>query len=273
MNNKKIYTIGYTLFQDRNGINLENLFMTLKKYNIDFLIDIRSVPFSKQYPQCNADNLKAAGNQFGIRYIHMPELGAKASPILDVFSKASDIFFEKEVFPISKTNRPEKEKLNANDEIVDFNKFRHEEHFQDGLKRIETAYDKNFTLALMCSEKNPMDCHRYFLISKALEQKFGDWLSILHIVQNRNGHVYTVTNRELDIQLKDEIFNKEVIKKMNIYNSTFNEEFKEIPPKIYNYYGNNNINKANDFCDRYWNLIHGWKKPNSINNNKYENYD
>ena len=64
MNNKKyIYTIGYTLFQKGNAIDIENLFETLRIYDINFLVDVRSVPFSKQYPQCNADNMKNAGNR------------------------------------------------------------------------------------------------------------------------------------------------------------------------------------------------------------------
>ena len=58
MNKKYIYTVGYTLFQQGNTINVNNLFDTLKKYDINFLVDVRSVPFSKQYPQCNADNMK-----------------------------------------------------------------------------------------------------------------------------------------------------------------------------------------------------------------------
>ena len=45
--------------------------------------------------------------------------------------------------------------------------------------------------------------------------------------------------------------------------------FGESP--LNNYYGNTQEEKINDFCDRYWNLMHGWKKYNTINNN--EAYD
>jgi len=111
MNKKYIYTVGYTLFQQGNAINVNNLFDTLKKYDINFLVDVRSVPFSKQYPQCNADNMKIAGKHFGIPYMNMPEIGAKASSQQEVFSKASDIFFEQEIFPIAKSYRPEKNRI------------------------------------------------------------------------------------------------------------------------------------------------------------------
>ena len=110
MSKLKLYTLGYTLFQNGNMIDIEKMLNTLKDFKVSHLVDVRSVPYSKQFPQCNADNLKLASKHFSISYGHMPELGAKASPMQDVFSKASDIFFE-DIFPISKSNRPEKTEL------------------------------------------------------------------------------------------------------------------------------------------------------------------
>ena len=134
MNKQKLYTLGYTLFQNGAVIDIEKLFKTLKELNVSHLVDVRTIPYSKQYPQCNTDNLKVAGKHFSISYIHVPELGAKASYLQDVFSKASDIFFE-DIFPIPKSNRPENTELYANEEIVDFQKFRKDEYFSDGIKK------------------------------------------------------------------------------------------------------------------------------------------
>lgn len=253
---KYIYTVGYTLFQQNETIDIGNLFDTLKKYGIDFLIDVRSVPSSRHYPQCNADNLKIAGKNSGVEYMSMLELGAKAGDQQDVFSMASDIFFEKEVFPIAKSYRPEKTELHGSDEIVDFRKFRHDDLFAGGLKRIEDAYGKGFTLCLMCSEKNPMDCHRYFLISKALEQRFGDWLEVRHIIGKTDGSMGYISNRELDKQVEEFVCEKrQVLRPM----------FKDDVLK--NYFGTNEQEKINDFCDRYWNLLHGWKRFGDNNEN------
>lgn len=259
MSNKYIYTVGYTLFQQGNFIDVENLFNKLKEFNVDFLVDVRSVPFSKQYPQCNADNMKLIGKKLGIPYMNMPEIGAKANSQQEVFSKASDIFFEHEVFPISKSYRPEKTELLEFEEIVDFNKFRHEECFISGLKRIEAAYDKNFTLCLMCSEKKPMDCHRYFLISKAIEQRFGDWLEVRHIVENVDGSIGFVSNCDLDKQLE-----KLVCEKKHVLVPMFKNVILD------KYIGETEQEKLNDFCDRYWNLLHGWKRYNYNNNEEYD---
>ncbi|MDR1881903.1 MAG: DUF488 domain-containing protein [Prevotella sp.] len=267
MDKQKLYTLGYTLFQNRKDIDIEKIFKTLEEFNVSHLVDVRSIPYSKQYPQCNADNLKVASKHFSISYIHIPELGAKASHLQDVFSKASDIFFE-DIFPISKSNRPENTELYVDEEIVDFQKFRKDEYFSNGIKRIERAYDNNYTLALMCSEKRPVDCHRYFLVSKKIEQKFGDWIEVEHIIQNQNGKIDTVSNENLNKQLSEIVLNKSEIKNLDVLNSTFFE-----PAKIDNYLGKTEQEKVNDFCDRYWNLMHGWKKETNKNNNNFEEYD
>lgn len=267
MENLKLYTLGYTLFQSGALIDVEKMLKTLKDFNVSHLVDVRSMPYSKLFPQCNANNLKIAVKYFSVSYIHMPELGAKASHLQDVYSKASDIFFE-DIFPISKSNRPENIDLYADEEIVDFQKFRNDEYFSDGIKRIEKAYDNNYTLALMCSEKRPIDCHRYFLVSRKIEQKFGDWIDVEHIIQGPNGKVDTVSNEMLNKQLLEIVLNKSEIKELDILNSTIFE-----PAKIDNYFGRKQEERINDFCDRYWNLLHGWKKTRNINNNNLKEYD
>lgn len=265
MDKQKIFTIGYTLFAGRTGIDLENMFAVLRSYSISYLADVRSVPFSKQYPQCNSNVLKTAGEKFSVPYIHIPELGAKASPEQDVFSKASDIFFD-DIFPIAASNRPEKTKLNIDDEIVDFQKFRNDDFFNQGIKRVQRAYDKNFTLALMCSEKEPINCHRYFLVSRKLEQCFGDWLEVEHIVKNKSGEITTVSNSQLNEELERMVFAKDEVKKLNL---TQGDLTGRIP--INDYFGKTIKEKQADFCDRYWNLMHGWKKvTNNQNNYDYD---
>lgn len=265
MSKLKLYTLGYTLFQNGNMIDIEKMLNTLKDFKVSHLVDVRSVPYSKQFPQCNADNLKLASKHFSISYGHMPELGAKASPMQDVFSKASDIFFE-DIFPISKSNRPEKTELFDYEEIVDFQKFRNDEYFSEGIKRIEKAYENQFTIALMCSEKRPVDCHRFFFVSKKIEEKFGDWIEVLHITKNKNGEIETVSNENINTELSEVIFNKTEIKKLDVLTSSFFES-----AKIENYFGNTLQDKKNDFCDRYWNLLHGWKL--NKNNKNYNEYD
>lgn len=267
MDKQYLYTIGYTSFMrtndldidKSNNLDLDRLFATLKEYQVNYLCDVRSVPYSGQFPDANAKYLKLKGKEYGIPYVHMPELGAKAQADQDVFSPACEVFFENEVFPIAKSNRPEKTELQGSDEIVDFNKFRYDEFFVSGLKRIEVAYEKGFTLCLMCSEKQPMDCHRYFLIGKALHNKFSDWLEVRHIVM-RQGKSEVITQSQLDSELENIVFERRGINKDEILTpSLFGDSVLD------KYYGETQQEKLNDYCDRFWNLRHGWKKGN-LNN-------
>ncbi|MBY0425900.1 MAG: DUF488 domain-containing protein [Cytophagales bacterium] len=143
----EIFTIGSSLLTESEFLN------NLRKYNIDALVDVRSVPFSNFTPQFNENNLKIFLRKNKIHYIPMSkEFGAR---------------------------RVEKDAYSGNK--VDFIKTANLPIFKEGIKRIEKGLKKGLRIALMCTEKDPLDCHRFILVSRNLKKELGVDVNHIHI--------------------------------------------------------------------------------------------
>jgi len=148
---KKIYTIGHSIF------SFENFYTSLSKNKIDVVVDVRSVPYSRFADWFNKESLKEFLKSKNIYYIFMGDmLGA----------------------------RWEDESVLFEDGKVDFEKVKETKRFQNGIDRIINGIEKGYNIALMCSEKEPFDCHRFVLISSFLKENFKD-LDILHIFEDK----------------------------------------------------------------------------------------
>ncbi|KJJ84993.1 protein containing DUF488 [Candidatus Omnitrophus magneticus] len=79
-------------------------------------------------------------------------------------------------------------------EMVDFKKVRETIGFRHGIDKLVTGINRGLKLCLMCSEKDPFDCHRFVLVSYALAKK---GIEIKHILANGN----IITNNELEERL------------------------------------------------------------------------
>lgn len=146
----KVYTIGHSTH------NVEYFFELLKRHNLSCVIDVRSTPYSQYNPQFNMETLKAFLNDREIVYAHLgKEFGARHT-------------------------KPEL--LDANGQ-VDFLKVWQTEEFKRGIKRLYDAVDQGYRVALMCSESNPMDCHRFSMISRQLKKEGFD---VIHILPDGN---------------------------------------------------------------------------------------
>ncbi len=129
-----IYTIGYGNRPMKKFIEL------LKQYNISYLIDIRSRPYSRFNPDFSKEALEKHLRQFGIRYVFMGDtLGG----------------------------RPDDGSC-YEDGRVDYAKIHEKPFFQQGITRIQTAWEKQLYVALMCSEAKPHECHRGKLVGNTL---------------------------------------------------------------------------------------------------------
>ncbi len=158
MSKKIIFTIGHSTHA------LEHLLALLNAQGITCVIDVRSTPYSRIAPQFNKDTLLSTLKQNEIVYAHFEqEFGARHTKpsLLDADGK------------------------------VDFDKVRASAEFARGVQRLETALEQGYNLALMCSEANPFDCHRFALISYQLIQEN---FQVNHILQDGR----LVTNDELE---------------------------------------------------------------------------
>jgi len=145
---KKIFTIGHSTHKLDNFANL------LKKHNINVVVDVRSMPYSKYVNWFNKENLTFFLKRNKFFYIFMGNsLGARWED--------RGVIFE--------------------DGRVDFSKVMETKKFQDGISRILRGVEKGYNIALMCSEKEAFDCHRFSLISRFLRDK----LDIYHIYPNK----------------------------------------------------------------------------------------
>jgi uncharacterized protein (DUF488 family) len=142
-----IYTIGY------GKRALDEFVAVLQANGIAYLVDVRSAPYSRFKPEFSRDALEAALRQHGIGYVFMGrELGG----------------------------RPE-DSACYTDGKVDYERVRESAPYQQGIARLERAYDQQQRVVLMCSEGKPEECHRSKLIGATLDTA---GIAVCHIDEN-----------------------------------------------------------------------------------------
>jgi uncharacterized protein (DUF488 family) len=122
---------------------LERFMALLQQYRVTALADVRSMPYSRFSPQFNRTPLKEHLSENGIRYVFLGrELGA----------------------------RPEDPSCYI-DGRVQYRKLAQTALFMSGIERVTKGAAK-YRIALMCAERDPLDCHRTLLIGRALVDLF-----------------------------------------------------------------------------------------------------
>ena len=126
-----LYTIGHSNHSQERFLQL------LQSYHVDCLIDVRSIPASNYNPQFNQEALDSFLRGKGIAYVFMGhEFGARR---LDSLDDTGQVDFEKAVDTDS---------------------------FQQGITRMRKILNDYQHVTLMCSEANPLTCHRFALVAR-----------------------------------------------------------------------------------------------------------
>ena len=130
-----IYTIGHSTHPIERFVEL------LQRHGIQILADVRSTPFSRFNPQFNRASLGHSLASAGIRYEFMgEELGARTSDPT-CFENGRVSYARLAATPL----------------------------FQRGLARVREAAATQ-RIAIMCAEREPLDCHRTILVARELER-------------------------------------------------------------------------------------------------------
>ncbi len=169
-----LYTIGCSI------LSLDDFIHNLKINNINVVADVRSIPYSRTTPQFNREILRNRLKDEGILYGDFSkEFGARRIEF-DAYEKNQVSFDKTKRLPV----------------------------FFNGINRIQNGLSMGYSIALMCTEKNPLDCHRFSLVSRGIFEMTG--IEAFHIMIDAS----LVTTEQLENQmlkefgLEDDLFSE-----------------------------------------------------------------
>lgn len=149
MTTHTVFTIGHSTHSISAFLSL------LQKHGITAVADVRSMPVSRFTPQFNRYAMERALSDTDIKYVFLgKELGARTED-LTCYS----------------------------DGRVRYDRLARTSNFISGIKRLRNG-SLSERIAVMCTEQEPLDCHRCVLVSRVLEE---DGIAVRHI--HGDGHV------------------------------------------------------------------------------------
>lgn len=132
-----VFTIGHSTHPFEKFVEL------LKVWSVSAIADVRSAPYSRWQPQFNSDALPQRLAEHGIAYVFLGrELGGRGADE-SVFDDHGRVVYGRIAKSVA---------------------------FREGLRRVQFGQTR-MRLALMCTERDPLECHRGLLISRALVAK------------------------------------------------------------------------------------------------------
>ncbi|HTK08121.1 MAG TPA: DUF488 domain-containing protein [Ktedonobacteraceae bacterium] len=139
-----IYTIGH------GNRSIADFIALLQRYQISYVADVRSQPYSRYMPHFSKNALEQALHAQHLHYLYLGEtLGGR---------------------PLDRSCYV--------DGKVDYALVREKPWYLQGIQRLRTAWEKQLTVALMCSELKPQECHRGKLIGNTLLEQ---GITVAHI--------------------------------------------------------------------------------------------
>ena len=130
-----VLTIGHSTH------SLEAFVALLRQHGVTALADVRSAPYSRFNPHFNRDALEQSLIAYGIKYVFLGrELGARSD--------------DQSCYENGR---------------VQYSRLARTDLFRSGIDRVIRGAN-DYRIALMCAEKEPLDCHRTLLVARALAE-------------------------------------------------------------------------------------------------------
>ncbi|MFC6881530.1 MULTISPECIES: DUF488 family protein [Actinomadura] len=149
MTSSTIFTIGHSAHSFSIFQNL------LRKHEITAVADVRSMPVSRFAPQFNRDMVKRSLYDSGIKYVYLgEELGVRSSDATCYV-----------------------------DGRVQYSRLARTSEFAKGIRRLLKGAQTE-RIAVMCTEQEPLDCHRTVLIARVIVEH---GIAVEHI--HGDGHI------------------------------------------------------------------------------------
>jgi uncharacterized protein (DUF488 family) len=156
---RTVYTIGHSNHE------VDAFIALLRGAGVTAVADVRSVPYSRRHPQFRKAALSAALRAAGIGYVFLGDrLGARPK--------------DRGCYRAGR---------------ADYRLIAAGEAFRDGLRRVEEGAERE-RIALMCAEREPLDCHRTVLVARHLQRR---GMRVVHILADGSTEPNEVTERRL----------------------------------------------------------------------------
>jgi uncharacterized protein (DUF488 family) len=156
----EVWTIGHST---RSSEEFAAILLTLK---IKVLVDVRSFPGSRRYPQFNETSLAETLSEIGITYAHLPALGGRRKPNVD-----------------SKNTAWKNASFRAYADHMET------EEYRQGIEELLEVAGRDRT-AIMCAEAVWWRCHRSLIADYLKAQG----LLVTHIIDSTHTHPHPYTS-------------------------------------------------------------------------------
>ena len=161
-----IYTIGYS------GFSMNDFLNTISSHKISLIVDVRSQPYSRFFPDYNIESLKIFLAQKGIFYRN--------------YDKAFGA-------------RQENHSFYSKDGYLDFEQFTKSEQYIYGFEKLVKSMKQDYMFALMCAEKDPINCHRSIMIARTFSNV---GYNVIHLMPDD----IVMTQQDIEERLLDRYF-------------------------------------------------------------------